>query len=73
MGEKSFYELDYIIEISEQRLDQYTVAYQRVLEKITHIVIVYSAITIFLIPSVRDTALFRIMDPVLPDPGRHLR
>jgi len=64
MGEKSFYDLDYIIEVSEQRLDQYTSAYQKVLDKLTHIILIYSAITIFLIPLVQDTALFKILNPV---------
>ena len=64
MGEKSFYDLDYIIEVSEQRLDQYTSAYQKVLEKLTHLILIYSAITIFLVPLVQDTALFKILNPI---------
>ncbi len=64
MNEKSFYELDYIIEVSEQRLDQYTSAYQKVLEKLTHLILIYSAIAIFLIPLIQDTALFKILNPI---------
>lgn len=60
MEGKSFYNLDYIIEINQQRLDQYTTAYQKVLERLTHIILIYSAITIFLIPLIQDSALFKI-------------
>lgn len=45
---KSFYDLDYIIEINEKRIEQYLSAYQKVLEKLTNIILIYSAITIFL-------------------------
>ena len=64
MEEKSFYDLNYIIEVNEQRLDQYTTAYHKVLEKLTHIILIYSAITIFLVPLVQDTTLFKIRNPV---------
>ena len=60
MGEKSFYDLDYIIEINEHRLDQYATAYQKVVDRLTHIILVYSALTIFLVPIVQDGALFKI-------------
>jgi len=45
---KSFYDLDYIIEINERRIEQYLAAYQKVLERLTNIILIYSAITIFL-------------------------
>jgi hypothetical protein len=45
---KSFYDLDYIIEINEKRIEQYISAYQKVLERLTNIILIYSAITIFL-------------------------
>ena len=45
---KSFYELDYIIEINEKRIEQYLSAYQKVLERFTNIIVIYSAMTIFL-------------------------
>jgi hypothetical protein len=45
---KSFYDLDYIIEINEKRIEQYLTAYQKVLERFTNIILIYSAITIFL-------------------------
>ncbi len=47
---KSFYDLDYIIEISEHRLAEYTALYQKVLERLTNIILVYSALGIFLVP-----------------------
>ncbi len=50
MAEKSFYNLDYIIEINEKRHEEYTSAYQKVLERFTNLILIYSAITIFLIP-----------------------
>ena len=50
MSTKSFYDLDYIIELNEKRLEQYTSAYQKVLERLTNIILIYSAITIFLVP-----------------------
>ncbi len=64
MSEKSFYDLDYIIEINEQRLEEYTTAYQKVLERLTHVILIYSAITIFLIPIIQDSSLFRISNPI---------
>lgn len=57
---KSFYDLDYIIEINESRLEQYTSAYQKVLERLTNIILIYSAITIFLVPLIQDVFLFEI-------------
>ena len=47
---KSFYELDGIIEINEKRLAEYTTLYQKVFDRLTNILIVYSALGIFLIP-----------------------
>src|SRR5258708_26302076 len=47
---KSFYDLDYIIEINETRLAEYTALYQKILERLTNIILVYSALGIFLIP-----------------------
>lgn len=54
MAAISFYDFDYMIEINEKRLEQYTSAYQKVLEKLTHIILIYSAITIFLIPIIQN-------------------
>lgn len=51
---KSFYDLDYIIEINEKRVEQYTSAYQQVLGKLTNIILIYSAIAIFLIPIIQE-------------------
>ena len=47
---KSFYDLDYIIEINEKRLGEYTALYQKVLERLTNIILVYSGLGIFLVP-----------------------
>ena len=51
---KSFYDLDYIIEINENRVAQYTSAYQQVLSKLTNIILIYSALAIFLIPIIQE-------------------
>lgn len=65
MSTKSFYDLDYIIELNEKRLDQYTSSYQKVLERLTNIILIYSAITIFLVPIVQDVFLAEIRHWVL--------
>jgi hypothetical protein len=49
----SFYDLDYIIEINEKRLEQYSGAYQKSTDKFTNIFIIYSAFAIFLIPVIQ--------------------
>jgi hypothetical protein len=54
MSGKSFYDLDYIIEINEQRFEQYMSAYNELIGKLTNIVLIYSAVAIFLIPIVRN-------------------
>lgn len=54
MSGKSFYDLDYIIEINEQRLEQYVSACHQVLEKLTNIIFIYSAIAVFLIPVLEE-------------------
>ena len=54
MDEQSFYSLDYIIGINEKRAEQYLSAYQKVIERFTNIILIYSAITIFLIPIIQD-------------------
>jgi len=45
---KSFYDLDYIIEVSEKRLEDYNSNYQKIFGSITNILLIYSAIGIFL-------------------------
>jgi len=47
---KSFYDLDGIIEMNEKRLAEYTALYQKVFERLTNIILIYSALGIFLIP-----------------------
>lgn len=51
---KSFYDLDYIIELSENRVEQYSSAYQLVQGRITNIILIYSAIGIYLVPIIQD-------------------
>lgn len=50
----SFYDLDYIIEINEKRLEQYSNAYQKNIDKFTNILVLYSAFAIFLIPMIQS-------------------
>ena len=52
--ENSFYDLDYIITLGERRVDLYLSAYQGVLGRLTNIIIIYSAIGIYLIPIIQD-------------------
>src|SRR6476620_6775676 len=51
---RSFYDLDYIIEINERRIEELSANYQKVLERITNIILIYSAIAIFLVSVVQD-------------------
>jgi hypothetical protein len=51
---KSFYDLDYIIEINEKRIEELSSNYQKVLERITNIILIYSALAIFIIPLIQD-------------------
>lgn len=51
---KSFYDLDYIIEMSEKRVEQYTSAYQLIQSRLTNIILIYSAIGIYLVPIIQD-------------------
>lgn len=53
MAGKSFYDLDYMIEINEQRFEQYTTASEKVMDRLTNIIIIYSAMAIFFVPIVR--------------------
>ncbi|MGV3595907.1 MAG: hypothetical protein ACO1NK_11695 [Sediminibacterium sp.] len=50
MDKNSFYNLDYIIELNEKRLSQFSDAYQKNLNKFTNILIIYSAIAVFIVP-----------------------
>ncbi len=50
MDQISFYDLDYIISLNEKRLEQYSNAYQKNLSKFTNLLIIYSAIAVFLVP-----------------------
>lgn len=57
MGNKSFYDLDYIIEINEQRLEQYIIAQQKNTERFTTLLVIYSALCIFLVPVIQTLFL----------------
>ncbi len=53
MGNKSFYDLDYIIEINEQRLEQYANLHQKSVDRFTTLLVIYSAFCIFLLPIIQ--------------------
>ncbi|MFP5042412.1 hypothetical protein [Parasediminibacterium sp. JCM 36343] len=46
---KSFYSLDYIIEINEKRLEQYSEAYQKNYNRFTNLLFIYSILGLFLV------------------------
>ena len=50
----SFYNLDYITEKLEKRLDSLYGTYQGVMERFTNLILIYSAVAIFLIPIIQD-------------------
>ncbi|HUB60743.1 MAG TPA: hypothetical protein VL978_08575 [Puia sp.] len=50
----SFFDLDFIIEINQQRLEQYNTSLQKVLERLTNIILIYSALGIFLVSIIQD-------------------
>ncbi|AWO00496.1 hypothetical protein DLD77_01630 [Chitinophaga alhagiae] len=50
----SFYDFDYIIDINEKRLEQYSNAYQRNVDRFTNVMVIYSGFAIFLIPMVQS-------------------
>jgi hypothetical protein len=50
----SFYDLDYVIKLNEERLEQYSNFYQKNIDKFTTILVLYSAFAIFLIPIVQS-------------------
>src|SRR5580704_12982813 len=45
----SFYNLDYIIEINQRRLEEYNASLQLVLGRLTNIILIYSGLGIFLV------------------------
>lgn len=49
----SFYDLDDIIKMNEERLEQYSNFYQKNIDKFTTILVLYSAFAIFLIPIIQ--------------------
>ena len=52
--QKSFYDLDYIVELGEKRVEQYTSAYQLILGRLANILLIYSILGIYLIPITQD-------------------
>jgi len=50
----SFFNLDYIIDINQQRLEQYNTSLQKVSERLTNIILIYSALGIFLVSIIQD-------------------
>ncbi|SFN20656.1 hypothetical protein SAMN05428949_1917 [Chitinophaga sp. YR627] len=64
MGSKSFYDLDYIIELNEQRLEQYANALQKNTEKFTTLLVLYSAFCIFLVPVCQKLFIERVVRDV---------
>lgn len=61
---KSFFDLDYIIELNEKRLEEYTALYQKVFEKLTHIILIYSALGIFLVTLIQHVIEKDIKPPL---------
>ncbi len=53
MAKISFYDLDYIVGINEKRLEEFTSAYQKNQDKFTNVLIIYSAIAVFIIPIIQ--------------------
>ncbi|MFB6453763.1 hypothetical protein ACE38W_00715 [Chitinophaga sp. Hz27] len=51
---KSFYNKDYIIEVTEKRFAEYVAAYQLLVKNISTLMIIYSALTISAVPITRD-------------------
>jgi hypothetical protein len=49
----SFYDLDYIISINQKRLEEYNAYLQKVLERLTNIILIYSGLGIFLVPVIQ--------------------
>lgn len=61
----SFYDFDCVIQMSEERVQQYLSEYHTVQNGITHIILIYSAIGIYLVPIAQDlftinSLIFRI-------------
>ncbi|MGE7773732.1 hypothetical protein ACQKLP_03365 [Chitinophaga sp. NPDC101104] len=51
---KSLFEIGELIAMHERRLEQYVGAYQRYTDKLTHLLFIYSAVAIFLMPITLD-------------------
>ncbi len=49
----SFYDLDYIIEANQKRLEEYNASLQKVMERFTNIILIYSGLGIFLVPLIQ--------------------
>lgn len=51
---KSFYDFDYIIDLNEQRLMQYSSTYREEMGRLTTIILIYSAMAFFSLPIIRE-------------------
>ena len=51
----SFYDLDYLIEINQKRLEEYNASLQLVLGRLTNIILIYSGLGIFLVTFIQHT------------------
>ena len=60
---KSFYDIDYIIEVNEKRDEQFRAEYDKVTGKISNILIVYTALSLFFIPIAQDICDNKIINP----------
>ncbi|MGK9123911.1 hypothetical protein M1D52_07315 [Olivibacter sp. SA151] len=50
---KSYYNVDYLIELNENRLEQYSAHYDKVQGRFTNIIILYSGVGIFITPLIK--------------------
>lgn len=64
MSSKSFYDLDFIIELNERRVGEYLSAFLKVSEQFTVLIIIYSAMAIFLVPIVEMMLAFHSFQSV---------
>lgn len=49
----SFYDLDNLIELNEKRMEQYEGSFRKIVNQFTFLMVIYSAVAIFLVPIVQ--------------------
>ena len=49
----SFYDLDYLINLNEKRMEQYEGSFRKIVDQFTFLMVIYTAVTIFLVPIVQ--------------------